>query len=179
MSHYNHELIALAIAFSYFAALMMLSIINKLNKSLSHDKKALLICSALIIGSSLWAIQLINAFALPSSSDMQSGTSSIAYIALSWLAAFIFAAILLYITSRPTLPTKTLSAGGTLAGASAGAIVFFSIYANHAEAAMTFTPATSLIAIATCVVAAIIGMMLIFWLKNQHGKFFFLNHSSC
>ena len=68
MSHYNHELIALAIAFSYFAALMMLSIINKLNKSLSHDKKALLICSALIIGSSLWAIQLINAFALPSSS---------------------------------------------------------------------------------------------------------------
>lgn len=106
MSHYNHELIALAIAFSYFAALMMLSIINKLNKSLSHDKKALLICSALIIGSSLWAIQLINAFALPSSSDMQSGTSSIAYIALSWLAAFIFAAILLYITVAPPYPPK-------------------------------------------------------------------------
>ena len=40
-----------------------------------------------------------------------------------------------------------------------------------------FTPATSLIAIATCVVAAIIGMMLIFWLKNQHGKFSFLAKS--
>ena len=49
MSHYNHELIALAIAFSYFAALMMLSIINKLNKSLSHDKKALLILSLIHI----------------------------------------------------------------------------------------------------------------------------------
>ncbi|HPX88331.1 MAG TPA: hypothetical protein PL133_03605, partial [Methylophilaceae bacterium] len=177
MSHYNHELIALAITFSYLATLGVFSIVKKLNRSLSHDKKALLISSALIIGSSLWGIQLINAFALPSSSVMQASRSSIAYIALSWVAAFIFAAILLYITSRPTLPTKTLSAGGTLAGVSAGAIVFFSIYANHAEAAMTFTPATSLIAIATCVVAAIIGIMLIFWLKNQHGKFSFLAKS--
>ncbi len=177
MSHYNHELIALAITFSYLATLVMFSIVKKLNRSLSHDKKALLISSALIIGSSLWGIQLINAFALPSSSVMQASTSSITYIALSWVAAFIFAAILLYITSRPTLPTKTLSAGGTLAGVSAGAIVFFSIYANHAEAAMTFTPATSLIAIATCIVAAIIGIMLIFWLKNQHGKFSFLAKS--
>ena len=92
---------------------------------------------------------------------------TVGYVVLSWLAAFLFSAILLYTTSKATLPAKALSTGGVLAGISACAVFFFSIFSTQAEASILLTSTYSLLAVAASITLAIVGIMMLFWLKNH------------
>ena len=167
MNQTNPQLIALTILISYVAILLMFSLVRKLNKSLSNDKKTLMMASALTIGSCLWGIQVLNVLTIPAMPALGVTTGetnlvyTVGYVVLSWLAAFLFSAILLYTTSKATLPAKALSTGGVLAGISACAVFFFSIFSTQAEASILLTSTYSLLAVAASITLAIVGIMML------------------
>ena len=111
MNQTNPQLIALTILISYVAILLMFSLVRKLNKSLSNDKKTLMMASALTIGSCLWGIQVLNVLTIPAMPALGVTTGetnlvyTVGYVVLSWLAAFLFLS-LIHIFHQPVLRHK-------------------------------------------------------------------------
>jgi diguanylate cyclase (GGDEF)-like protein len=68
-------------------------------------------------------------------------------------------------------------AGGLLASASAYGIFYFSISSMKIQPAITFLPAICLIAFMVTFAVTMLGIMIMFWIKNYAGKFPFLTKS--
>ncbi|MDP2071481.1 EAL domain-containing protein [Methylotenera sp.] len=174
MSNYNLKLIVLSMLLSYFAVLLTFSLVSKLYKSQAHDKRNLLVYSTVIVGSSLWAIHFLDVLAFP---VVHAAGYDLVYLIISWLSALIYSAVILHISSQKTLPIKSLMAGGLLASASAYGIFYFSISSMKIQPAITFLPAICLIAFMVTFAVTMLGIMIMFWIKNYAGKFPFLTKS--
>lgn len=152
----------------YFAILVTFSAVSKLYKSQADDRRSLLAYSTLAVGTSLWVVQFINLLAYPL---IQAVGYALNYVILSWLAALVFAATVLHVSSQKTLPLKSLSAGGCLAGMSAFVMFYFSILSMQIQPAVTFSPNISLLAMIVSVALTTTGIMILFWLKNYSGEY--------
>jgi len=167
MSHYNILLIALSMLLGYFAVLLSFSLVSKLYKSPVDDKKNILAYSSITVGSSLWVIHFIDVLAFP---VIQFTGFSLIYIGLSWLAALLFSAILLHISSQKVLPANTLIIGGLIASISAYAIFFYSIAAMEIQPSITFSPLISAVALIITFSVTLLSILIFFWIKNYAGK---------
>lgn len=168
MNHYNLKLIALSILLGYFAILFTFSAVSKLYKSQTNEKSFLLTYSTIAVGTGLWTIQFINLLAFP---VIQSAGYELAYVFLSWLAALIFAVTILHVSSQKTLPIKSLSIGGFLAGFIAFIMYAFSILSMKILPTVSFSPNISLLAITVSIAITSIGIMILFWFKNYAGEY--------
>ena len=158
----------------YFAVLLTFNLVGKLYKSQVDDKRNLLIYSSITIGSSLWVIHFIDVLAFP---IIKSASFTVIYLALAWLAALLFSAIVLHISSQKTLPANTLIIGGLIASISAYTIFYFSIAALEIQPAVTFTPLISSIALITTFSVTLLSILIFFWIKNYSGKYQLLTKS--
>lgn len=167
MSNYNIKLIALSILLSYFAVLLTINLVGKLYKSQVDDKKNMLAYSSIIVGSSLWTIHFIDVLAFP---VIKSAGFTVMYLSLAWLAALLFSAIVLHISSQKTLPAHTLIMGGLIASISAYTIFYFSIASMEIQPSITFSPLISAIALIITLSVTILSILIFFWIKNDSGK---------
>ncbi|ADI29210.1 bifunctional diguanylate cyclase/phosphodiesterase [Methylotenera versatilis] len=174
MSHYNIKLIVLSMLLGYFAVLLTFNLVGKLYKSQVNDKKSLLVYSSITVGSSLWVIHFIDVLAFP---VIKSTGFTVIYLALAWLAALLFSAIVLHISSQKTLPANTLIIGGLIASISAYTIFYFSIASMEIQPAVTFTPLISSIALITTFSVTLLSILIFFWIKNYSGKYQLLTKS--
>jgi diguanylate cyclase (GGDEF)-like protein len=174
MSNFNLKLIALSLLLSYFTVLLTFSFVNKLYKSQANDKRNLLAYCAMTVGSSLWAIQFLNVLAFP---VVQSAGYALKYIFLSWLSALAYALIVLNVSSKKILPLKSLATGGLLAGCSACVTFYFCVISMQIQPLIEFSVAPCLLAIVVSITITILGIMIMFWLKNYSGEFPFLTKS--
>lgn len=174
MSNYNLKLIALSMLLSYFVALLTFSLVSKLYKSQADDKNLLMAYSTITVGTSLWAIHLLDLLAFP---VVHSAGYALTYLALSWISAFVFSAVILHTSSQKTLPIKSLMTGGLMASVSAYAIFYFSISSMKIQPAITFLPVICLIAFMVTFAVTMLSIMMMFWNKNYAGKFPFLTKS--
>jgi diguanylate cyclase len=168
MNHYNLKLIALSMLLGYFAIFLTFSAVRKLYRSQADDRVFLLTYSSLALGTSLWVIQFLNLLAFP---VIQSARYAIGYAFLSWLAALIFAVTVLHVSSQKTLPLKSLSVGGFLAGIITFIMFAFSIPSVQIPPVVTFSPNLSVLAITVSVAVTTISIMILFWLKNYSGEY--------
>lgn len=174
MSNYNLKLITLSMLVGYFAVLLTLSLIGRLYKSQDAHKEPLLVFSMLIVGTSLWSIHFLDVLAFPL---LQSTGYTISYIMLSWISALTVALSVLYMSCKKTLPLKSLLIASFVAGMSACAMFYFSIYSMKIQPTVTFSPLISVICLMVSVAVAMLGIMVMFWLKSYSGKFPFLTKS--
>ena len=174
MSNYNLKLVVLSMLLGYFAVLFTFNLVSKLYKSQADDRKLLLTFSVLTVGSSLWASHFLHLLAFP---VLQSTGYALNYLLLSWLSALAFAVMPLYVSSQKILPLKSLVAGGLLASITGCAIFYFSIISVQIQPAVTFSPLISLLAVMVTFAVAMLGIIIMFWLKNYSGKFPFLTKS--
>jgi NO-binding membrane sensor protein with MHYT domain len=136
MSNYNIKLIALSMLLGNFAVLLTLNLVGKLYKSQAENKNNLLAYSSTIVGSSLWTIHFIDVLAFP---IIKSAGFTVIYLVFAWLAALLFCAIVLQISSQKTLPANTLIIGGLIASIPAYTIFYFSIISMEIQPAITFS----------------------------------------
>ncbi len=174
MSNYNIKLIALSTVLGYFAVLLTFSLVSKLYKSQINDKRNLLVYSTVIVGTSLWAIHFIDVLAFP---IIESTGYTIIYLALSWIAALVFSAIVLQISSQKTLPANSLIFGGMVASVAAYTIFYFSVASMEIQPAITFTPLISVVAFMITLSVTMLAILIFFWIKNYSGKHPFLTKS--
>ena len=174
MSHYNIKLIVLSMLLGYVAVLLTFNLVSKLYKSQVIDKKNLLAYSSITVGSCLWAIHFIDVLAFP---VVKSAGFTVIYLALAWLAALLFSAIILHISSQKTLPANTLIIGGLIASISAYSIFYFSVASMEIQPAVTFTPLISAIAFTTTFSVTLLSILIFFWIKNYVGKYELLTKS--
>lgn len=171
MSNYNLRLIALSMLVGYFAVLLTFSLVGRLYKSQANNKEPLLALSMLVVGTSLWAIHFLDVLAFPL---IQSTGFTTGYILMSWISSLIVALSVLTVSSTKTLPLKSLLLGGFIAGISGCSIFYFSIHSMQIQPAVSFSPTIGLIAVIVSIAVAILGIMIMFWLKNYSGEFPFL-----
>ncbi len=174
MSHYNIKLIVLSMLLGYVAVLLTFNLVSKLYKSQVIDKKNLLAYSSITVGSCLWAIHFIDVLAFP---VVKSAGFTVIYLALAWLAALLFSAIILHISSQKILPANTLIIGGLIASISAYSIFYFSVASMEIQPAVTFTPLISAIAFTTTFSVTLLSILIFFWIKNYVGKYELLTKS--
>lgn len=167
MSNYNIKLIALSMLLGYFAVLLTFNLVGKLYKSQVADKKSLLAYSSIIVGSSLWAIHFIDVLAFP---IIKSAGFTVIYLAIAWIAALLFSAIVLHISSQKTLPANTLIIGSLIASIFAYTVAYFSIVSMEIQPAVTFKPLVNSIALITTFVVTLLSTLIFFWIKNYSGK---------
>jgi diguanylate cyclase (GGDEF)-like protein len=167
MSNYNIKLIAISILLGYFAVLLTFNLVSKLYKSQVDDNRILLVNSTIIVGTSLWSIHFIDILAFP---IFQSTGFEVIYLGLSWLAALLFSAIVLHISSQKTLPANSLIFGGMVASITACTIFYFSIASMQIQPAITFTPLISSIAFMITFSVTMLAILIFFWIKNYSGK---------
>lgn len=153
---------------SYLAVLLTFSLVSRLYKCETNSKKFLLTFSTLMVGSSLWAIHFLDLLAFPL---LQSTGFILNFIIQSWLFALVVAFTIIDVSSKKTLPLESLVAGGCLAGTCSYAMFYFSISSMQIQPAVTFSLSISLIAITVSVAVAMLGILIIFWLKNYSGEF--------
>lgn len=158
----------------YVAVLLTFNLVSKLYKSQVIDKKNLLAYSSITVGSCLWAIHFIDVLAFP---VVKSAGFTVIYLALAWLAALLFSAIILHISSQKTLPANTLIIGGLIASISAYSIFYFSVASMEIQPAVTFTPLISAIAFTTTFSVTLLSILIFFWIKNYVGKYELLTKS--
>lgn len=158
----------------YFAVLLTFNLVSKLYKSQVIDKKNLLAYSSVSVGSSLWAIHFIDLLAFP---VIKSAGFTVIYLALAWLAALLFSAIVLHISSQKTLPANTLIIGGLIASISAYTIFYFSIASMEIQPTVTFSPLISSIAFTITFSVTLLSILIFFWIKNYSGKYPLLTKS--
>ena len=168
MSNYNPKLILLSMLVSYLAVLLTFSLVSRLYKCETNSKKILLTFSTLMVGSSLWAIHFLDVLAFPL---LQSTGFILNFIVQSWLFALVVAFTIIDVSSKKTLPLESLVAGGFLAGTCSYAMFYFSISSMQIQPAVTFSLSISLIAVIVSVAVAMLGILIIFWLKNYSGEF--------
>ncbi len=152
----------------YFAVQLTFSLVSKLYKSEARGKKSLLIFSTIIVGSSFWTIHFLDVLAFPL---LQSTGFILSDILLSWLSALVVALTILDVSSKKTLPLESLVAGGSLAGIGGFVMFYFSICSMQIQPAVTFSLSISLIVIIVSIAVGMLGIMIIFWLKNYSGEF--------
>jgi diguanylate cyclase (GGDEF)-like protein len=138
------------------------------------DKRNLLTYSTITVGTSLWAIHFIDVLAFP---IIQSTGFAVIYLALSWLAALLFSAIVLHISSQKTLPVNSLIFGGMVASIAACTIFYFSIASMEIQPSVTFTPLISSIAFMITFSITMLAILIFFWIKSYSGKHPFLTKS--
>lgn len=168
MSNYNLKLIILSILVGYFAVQLTFSLVSKLYKSEASAKKPLLTVSTIIVGSSFWIIHFLTVLAFPL---LKSTGFILSDVFLSWLAALIVALTILDISSKKTLPIESLVAGGFLAGIGGFVMFYFSICSMQIQPAVNFSLSASLTVVLVSIAVAMLGIMIIFWLKNYSGEF--------
>lgn len=158
----------------YFAVLLTFNLVSKLFKSQVDDKRNLLAYSTVTVGTSLWAIHFIDVLAFPM---IQSTGFAVIYLALSWLAALLFSAIVLHISSQKTLPANSLIFGGMVASIAAYTIFYFSVASMEIQPSITFTPLISSIAFMITFLVTMLAILIFFWIKSYSGKHLFLTRS--
>lgn len=158
----------------YFAVMLTFNLVSKLYKSQVDDKKNLLVYSTIMVGTSLWAIHFIDVLAFP---IIQSTGFTVIYLALSWLAALLFSAIVLHISSQKSLPANSLVFGGMLASIAACTIFYFSIASMEIQPTIAFTPVISSIAFMITFSITMLAILIFFWIKSYSGKHPFLTKS--
>jgi len=158
----------------YFAVLLTFNLVGKLYKSQANDKTNLLAYSSITIGSSLWAIHFIEVLTFL---VVKSASFTIIYLALAWLAALLFSATILHISSQKTLSANTLIIGSLIASLFAFSAFYFSIVSVGMQSAITFTPLISSIAITTTFLTTLLSTLIFFWNKNHSGKYQLLTRS--
>ena len=158
----------------YFAVLLTLSLVSRLYKCETNGKKLLLAFSTFMVGSSLWAIHFLDVLAFPL---LQSTGFILNFLVQSWLFALVVAFTVIEISSKKTLHLESLVAGGFLAGTCSYAMFYFSISSMQIQPAVTFSLSISLIAVTVSVVVAMLGIWIIFWLKNYSGEIPILSKS--
>ncbi len=152
----------------YLAVLLTFSLVSRLYKADANGKSLLLTFSTIMVGSSLWAIHFLDVLAFPL---LQSTGYILNSIILSWLFSLVTAFTVLDVASKKTLPLESLVAGGSLAGTSGYVMFYFSISSMQIQPAVTFSLPISLVAIIVSVAVAMLGIMIMFWLKNYSGEF--------
>ncbi|MEO7343338.1 MAG: hypothetical protein ABIU85_00740, partial [Methylotenera sp.] len=167
MSNYNLNLIILSMLVGYFAVQLTFSLVSRLYKSETVGKKPLLIFSTIIVGSSFWAIHFLDVLAFPL---LQSTGFILSDIVLSWLTALVVSLTILDVSSKKTLPLESLVASGFLAGIGGYVMFYFSINSMQIQPAITFSLSLSLIAVIVSIAVAMLGIMIMFWLKNYSGE---------
>lgn len=158
----------------YLAVLLTFNLVSKLFKSRVDDNRNLLAYSTVTVGTSLWSIHFIDLLAFP---IIQPSGFAVIYLALSWLAALLFSAIVLHISSQKTLPANTLIFGGMVASIAACSIFYFSVASMEIQSSITFTPLISSIAFIITFSITMLVILIFFWMKSYSGKHPFLTKS--
>jgi diguanylate cyclase len=174
MSDSNLELTILSLLLGYFSVLLTFNLVGRLYRSQANDKRLLLTYSAVILGSCLWSIHFLNILAVPT---IQSAAYAISYIFSAWLSALVFSATVLHISSQKKLPLKSLVFGGLVASISASAIFYLNIQSLQIQPAITFAPVESSITLTITFAVAMLGIMILYWIKNYAGDFPLLTKS--
>lgn len=165
---YNFKLITMSILISCIAVFLTLGIIKRLFTSDKKTKSQLYIFSVLLVSSGLWGLHFLDLLAFPP--GIISSGYLINYIGLSWVAAYITALSVTYVSSQKNLPLSFLLLGSGLAGLGGFSIFYFNVKSLKVVTNVTFIPHISILCILAAIAVSMLIIIVLFWLKSYSGS---------
>ncbi len=166
MSYYSLKLIVLSLLLCSLTVVITIHIVGKLFKSASTEIRPVFIFSTLGLGTGFWLSQMLDLLA--AQANLPSAYNS-SYILYSWLFSLFFTSVILYVSSKKTLPIKSLITAGVIAGVSTGLITYFITESTYNPSLVTLHPITYLLATLPAIAITSMAIMIIFWFKSYTG----------
>ena len=167
MSYYSLKLILLSLLIGSLTILLAFNLVTKLYKSATNEIIPLFIFSTTAVGTGLW---LSHALVLLSAQASSLNTYISIDIAYSWGFSLITSAIVLYISSKKTLPIHSLMSAGVSAAVSTGLAAYYLIQSFQNADAVALSPLSYLLAALVATAITSMAIMIIFWFKSYAGQ---------
>jgi diguanylate cyclase (GGDEF)-like protein len=167
MSYYSLKLILLSLLIGSLTILLAFNLVTKLYKSATNEIIPLFIFSTTAVGTGLW---LSHALVLLSAQASSLNTYISIDIAYSWGFSLITSAIVLYISSKKTLPIHSLMSAGVSAAVSTGLAAYYLIQSFQNADAVALSPLSYLLAALVTTAITSMAIMIIFWFKSYAGQ---------
>jgi EAL domain-containing protein (putative c-di-GMP-specific phosphodiesterase class I)/NO-binding membrane sensor protein with MHYT domain len=168
MVYHNYSFILLGLTTGIFVALLTLRLVTLMSVATSKEKNVLFTLSTLMLGSSLWVLQVTHDFAFPL--ILKTGFS-LKTTLISWFFAVFSAFILLFFTSNSTFSKRTLLFSSLLITLSSMAIVYFNILAMEIRPPVDFSTNWLMLSSLTIFSTVALALNYLFKVKYQAHLF--------
>ncbi len=136
MGHYNISFIILSLVTGGFIALLALRLVTLINVARAKEKNALLSLSTLMLGSSVWLLQVLHGLAFPL---IEKTGFSLTLALVAWVFSAIFAGVILLCASQASIKKYAFLLGSVVAGLAMNALFYIHILSMQISPAVQFS----------------------------------------
>jgi len=144
MGHYNFSFIILSLVTGVFIALLALRLVTLIHVARAKEKNALLSLSTLMLGSSVWLLQVLHGLAFPL---IEKTGFSLTIALIAWFFSAICAGAMLLCASQNTFKKPFLVIGSLVAGLSSNALFYTHILSMQIAPTVQFSSSKLLFAV--------------------------------
>jgi diguanylate cyclase len=164
---YDIWLVLIALLAGSFSTFVTFSFVNRLYRSSATSKLWLLSIYSIAVGSALWGVHFLNWLSFHSNDSLP---ASIPLMASSWLASIPFGLAVCYTASKKIIPLQLLLSSSATAGLCAYAMYYLLAISIYSAASISIDPAALLISLVLVVVASVLGILSMYWMKEYTGR---------
>ena len=168
---YDIWLVLISLLAGSLVTFITFSFVSHLYRSSVSNKRFLLPMYSITLGSAIWGLHFLNWLAFQSKGSLQTSTP---LMASSWLIAMPIGFAVCYAASKKTIPLQLLLLSSATAGLCAYVMYYLLATSIYSAANIAIDPVSLLISLVMSVVASVLGILSMYWMKEYTGKNSFL-----